>query len=86
MLGVASENRCIGAPPAGAKGQRFLISVNSEEARTAELGSKSKWMLGLGVFCLVGAVVCLGSAVWVARHGLSLAAPPQEILQGESWW
>ena len=41
VLGVVGEDRCIGAPPQGAKGQRFLISVNSEEARAAELGSKS---------------------------------------------
>lgn len=85
VLGVAGKNRCIEAPPAGAKGQRFLISVKSEEARTAELGTKGKWMLGLGVFCLIGAVACLGSALWLARHGLNRPAPPQEILQGESW-
>ena len=42
VLGVVGEDRCIGAPPQGAKGQRFLISVNSEEARAAELGSKSR--------------------------------------------
>ena len=69
VLGVVGEDRCIGAPPAGAKGQRFLISVNSEEARAAELGTKSKWMLGLGVACLIGAVACLGSAFWLALTG-----------------
>ena len=36
VLGVVGEDRRIGAPPQGAKGQRFLISVNSEEARAAE--------------------------------------------------
>jgi hypothetical protein len=86
VLGVAGKNRCIGAPPAGAKGQRFLISIKSEEARTAELGTKSRWMLGLGVFCLIGAVACLGSAYWLARPGLSPAAPPRDVLQGETWW
>jgi hypothetical protein len=75
VLGVVGENRCIGAPPAGAKGQRFLISVHSEEARAAELGNKSRWLLGLGVFCLIGAVACLGSAFWLARTGLSLEGP-----------
>jgi hypothetical protein len=85
VLGVVGENNCIGAPPPGAKGQRFLISVNSEEARAAELGSKSKWMLGIGVACLVGAAVSLGSAVWLARYGLNQPAPAQEVLQGESW-
>ena len=86
VLGVVGEDRCIGAPPQGAKGQRFLISVNSEEARAAELGSKSRWMLGVGMVCLVGAVVCLGSAAWLARYGLDRPAPPQDILQTESWW
>jgi len=86
VLGVVGEDRCIGAPPQGAKGQRFLISVNSEEARAAELGSKSRVLLGIGAVCLVGAVVCLGSAVWLARYGLDRPAPPQDILQTESWW
>ena len=63
----------------------FLISVNSEEARAAELGSKSKWMLGIGVGCLIGAIVCLGSAVWFARYGLNRPAPPQDVLQSEIW-
>ncbi|HLO23650.1 MAG TPA: GIDE domain-containing protein, partial [Methyloceanibacter sp.] len=85
VLGVVGENRCIGAPPAGAKGQRFLISVNSEEARAAELGTKSKWMLGLGVACLIGAVACLGSAFWLAQTGFSVEGP-RDILQGASWW
>jgi len=53
VLGVVSENRCIGAPQTGAKGQRFLISVKSEEMRAAEFGSASKWMLGVGVGCLI---------------------------------
>ena len=86
VLGVVGVDRCIGAPPQGAKGQRFLISVNSEEARAAELGSKNRWMLGVGMVCLVGAVVCLGSAAWLARYGLDRPAPPQDILQTESWW
>ena len=86
VLGVVGEDRCIGAPPEGAKGQRFLISVNSEEARAAELCSKSRVLLGIGAVCLVGAVVCLGSAVWLARYGLDRPAPPQDILQTESWW
>jgi hypothetical protein len=85
VLGVVGENRCIGAPPAGAKGQRFLISVNSEEARAAELGNKSKWMLGLGVVCLIGAVACLGSAFWLAQTGFGVEGP-RDILQGASWW
>ena len=57
-----------------------------EEARAAELGSKSRWMLGVGMVCLVGAVVCLGSAAWLGRYGLDRPAPPQDILQTESWW
>lgn len=85
VLGVVGEDRCIAAPPQGAKGQSFLISVNSEEARAAELGSKSRWMLGVGVACLAGAVACLGSAVWLARQGLDRPAPPQDVLQSESW-
>lgn len=85
VLGVVGENRCIGAPPAGAKGQRFLISVNSEEARAAELGNKSRWLLGLGAICLIGAVACLGAAYWLARTGLSLEGP-RDVLQGERWW
>ncbi len=85
VLGVVGENRCIGAPPAGAKGQRFLISVNSEEARAAELGTKSRWMLGLGVVCLIGAVACLGSAFWLAQTGFGVEGP-KDILEGASWW
>jgi hypothetical protein len=85
VLGIVGENRCIGAPAADAKGQRFLISVNSEEARAAELGGKSKWMLGIGVACLIGAAASLGSAVWLARYGLDRPAPPQDVLQSESW-
>jgi len=64
VLGVVGENGCIGAPPAGAKDQRFLISVKSEETRAAELGSAGKVMLGLGVACLVGSVLSLGTAVF----------------------
>jgi hypothetical protein len=86
VLGVVGEDRCIGAPPAGAKGQRFLISVKSEDARAAELGSASQWMLGLGVACLVGAILSLESAVWLARERLLDVSPPQEVLQGERWW
>ncbi len=86
VLGVVGENNCIGAPPEGAKGQRFLISVKSEETRAAELGSASTWMLEVGLGCLVGAVVSLGLALWLARGGLNLPAPPQEVLQGEHWW
>jgi len=85
VLGVVGENRCIGAPPTGAKGQRFLISVNSEEARAAELGVNSRWMLGLGLSFLIAAVACLGSAYWMARTGFSLEGP-REILQNDTWW
>ena len=86
VLGVVGENRCIEAPPAGAKGQRFLISVNSEETRAAELGSASTWMLGLGVACLLGAAVSLGSAGWLARERINTLGPPQEVLQGDRFW
>jgi hypothetical protein len=85
VLGVVGEDRCIGAPPPGAKGQRFLISVKSEETRAAELGGKSKWMLGLGVFFLVGAVVCFASAYWLARSGFDVEGP-KDILQNAPWW
>jgi hypothetical protein len=85
VLGVVGKDRCIGAPQPGANGQRFLISVKSEETRAAELGDKSRWMLGLGVFFLVGAVVCLGSAYWLAETGFSVEAP-KDILQNETWW
>ena len=86
VLGVVGEDRCISAQTHGAKGQRFLISVNSEEARAAELGSKSRVLLGIGAVCLAGALVCLGSAAWLARHGLDRPAAPQSVLQNESWW
>jgi hypothetical protein len=85
VLGVVGKNRCIGAPPPGTKGQRFLISVKSEETRAAELGDKSRWMLGLGVFFLVGAVVCLGSAFWMARTGFTVEGP-RDVLQNDTWW
>jgi E3 ubiquitin ligase len=86
VLGVVSENCCIGAPPKGAKGQRFLISVKSEETRAAELGSVSTWMLGLGAACLLGAAISLGSALWLTRERLGEVAPPQEVLQGDRFW
>lgn len=85
VLGVVGKDRCIGAPEPGAKGQRFLISVKSEETRAAELGDKSRWMLGLGVFLLFGAVVCLGWAYWLAETGFSVEAP-KDILQNDTWW
>jgi hypothetical protein len=85
VLGVVGKDRCIGAPPPGAKGQRFLISVKSEETRAAELGGKSRWMFSLGVFFLVGAVVCLASAYWLARSGPSVEGP-RDVLQNMTWW
>jgi hypothetical protein len=85
VLGVVGDNCCIGAPPDGAKGQRFLISVKSEETRSAELGSASTWMLGLGAACLLGAAISLGSALWLTRERLSVA-PPQDVLQGDRFW
>jgi E3 ubiquitin ligase len=86
VLGVVDENCCIGAPAGAAKGQRFLISVKSEETRAAELGSASTWMLGLGVACLLGAVVSLGSAAWLTRERLNEVGPPQDVLQGDRFW
>ena len=56
VLGEVGEDGSISAPRKSAKGQRFLISVNTEEARTMELGSRGKGC-GLGLACLVGAVV-----------------------------
>jgi hypothetical protein len=85
VLGVVGKDGCIGAPPPGAKGQRFLISVKSEETRAAELGGKSRWMLSLGIFFLVGAVVCLGSAYWLARSSFGVEGP-RDILQNDTWW
>jgi E3 Ubiquitin ligase len=84
VLGVVGNDRCIGAPPPGAKGQRFLISIKSEETRAAELGGKSRWRLALGAFFLAGAVVCLASAYWLARTGLSVEGP-KDILQNAPW-
>jgi len=86
VLGVVGEKSCIGAPPEGAKGQRFLISVKSEETRAAELGSASSWMFGVGAACLLGAVISLGSALWLTRERLNEVAPPQEVLQGDRFW
>jgi hypothetical protein len=87
VLGCTCESRGVAAPPEGAKDRRFIISINSEEARTAALGGRSKLMLGLGVFSVVGAVLCLGSALWLARHGLDHATlPPQQVLQSEGGW
>ena len=85
VLGVLGKDRCIEAPEPGAKGQRFLISVKSEETRAAELGGKSRWMLGLGVFFLVGAVVCLGSAYWLTRSSFDVEGP-HDVLQNMTWW
>jgi hypothetical protein len=86
VLGVVGENGCIGAPPAGAKDQRFLISVKSEETRAAELGSASKVLLGLGIGSLVAAVICLGAALWLAREGLNLPSFPKDVPNEQTWW
>ena len=51
VLGVTVDGG-IGAKPK--KGQGFVISTKSEEARAAELGSGAKWMLGLGLGALSG--------------------------------
>jgi hypothetical protein len=85
VLGVVGKDRRIGAPPPGAKSQRFLISVKSEETRAAELGGKSRWMLGLGMFFLVAAVVSLASAYWLARSSFDVEGP-KDILQNAPWW
>ena len=47
VLGVVGENRCIGAPAAEAKGQRFLISVKSEEARRRNSAAPAPGCWGL---------------------------------------
>ena len=85
VLGVVGDDRCIGAPPPGTKGQRFLISVKSEETRAAELGGKSRWMLGLGVFFLAGAFFSLAAAYWLARSALSVEGP-RDVLQNMTLW
>jgi hypothetical protein len=86
VLGVVGEDRCIRAPDPGAKDQRFLISVNSEEARSTKLSGMGKWMLGAGLGCLIGAALCLGLALWLVWTGLHQIAPPSEVLQGSSVW
>jgi hypothetical protein len=85
VLGVVVEGGTIGAPANGAKGQRFLISVNTEEARTRELGSRGKLMFGLGLACLLVAIVSFGSAALLTLSNLSQVNPPQEVLQGNVW-
>ena len=86
VLGVVGKDRCIVASEAGATGQRLLIRVNSEESRATELGGKGKWMLGLGFVCLIGAVLCSGSAGWLVWSGVHQVDPPREVLQGGSVW
>jgi hypothetical protein len=80
-LGVVGKDRCIVAPEAAATGQRFLISVNSEGSRAAELGDKGKWMLGLGLVCLIGAVLCFGSAGWCGA-GCTRSIPREKCCKG----
>jgi hypothetical protein len=86
VLGVVGREGRIGAPEPGNKDQRFLISINTEEARSAELGGKGKWMLGLGVACLIGAAISLTSASWLTLSNLRQIDPPQEVLQGGTVW
>ena len=50
VLGVAGKNRCIGAPPAGAKGQRFLISIKS---RGAHGGARHQEQMDAGAWRLL---------------------------------
>jgi E3 ubiquitin ligase len=61
ILGVTGEG-AIGTKPK--RGQSFIISTKSEEARAAELAKGAKWMLGLGVGGLSGALLCLGAVLW----------------------
>lgn len=86
VLGVVGADGAIAAPQSRGNGQRFLISVDTEEARTRDLVSRGKWMLGLGVVCLLSAVVAFGSAAWLTRSNLNQVNPPQEVLQGGSVW
>lgn len=86
VLGVVGKDHCIRAPEPEVKDQRFLISVNSEETRSAELSGRGKWMLGAGLGCLVGAALCLGLALWLVWSGLHQIDPPSEVLQGSSVW
>jgi hypothetical protein len=41
---------------------------------------------GIGLACLVGSALALGSATWLARGNLAQVNPPQEVLQGGSVW
>jgi hypothetical protein len=84
VLGVTAKNGMIGPPADNAKGQSFVISTKSEEARGVELGKSAKWMLGLAVACLVGGVVSLGAAYWVTPPG-PRSIPPEEVHQGATW-
>jgi hypothetical protein len=43
-------------------------------------------MVGLGLVCLIGAVLCFGSAGWLVWSGLHQVDPPREVLQGGSVW
>lgn len=86
VLGVVGKDRCIVAPEAGSKGQRFLISVDSEEARAAALGGRGKWLFGLGLGSLIGAVLCFGAAGWLVWSGPHRADPPRDVLQSEIGW
>ncbi|ODA67128.1 E3 Ubiquitin ligase [Methyloligella halotolerans] len=63
VLGVTGDG-AIGAKPK--RGQSFVISTKSEEMRAADLARGGKWMLGIGIACLIALAVCLALALWVA--------------------
>jgi hypothetical protein len=42
-------------------------------------------MFGLGLACLLVAIVSFGSAAWLTLSNLSQVNPPQEVLQGNVW-
>ena len=46
-----------------------VVEVKGRLRCASPVTAESRWMLGLGVFCLIGAIACLGSAYWLARLG-----------------
>lgn len=78
VLGVKAADGSIAAPMESDKGQSFIISTKSEEARVAKLQSSAKWTLRLGLACAIAGLACLAGAYALTRPQGAPAAAPQE--------
>ena len=66
VLGEVQADRSVGKPAEGSKNGTFIVSIKSEEARSAEASSTAKWLLIVaGVLFAIAA----GLLVWARIKG-----------------